>query len=174
MKKTLLEQELTKEQVEWLKSHADHDETNKVIIGARVADWSSAEGKEKRTESFKKTCESFRKWWMHENLKTKFIITPLRDLLSGDNSIQYRMSAKDNYVDFATLGDELCAHTWQCPGQGREFLKALEEYAKNVQLKLTIPTVLNIKLEYILRDNGYTMKEVPYMNDVCELWSKDA
>ena len=25
----------------------------------------------------------------------------------------------------------------------------------------------------ILIDNGYTMKEVPYMDDVCELWSKE-
>lgn len=106
--------------------------------------------------------------------ETKFIITSLKDLPVGDNSLQYRMKANDNYVDFATFDGELCAHTWQCPGQGREFLKALEEYAKNVKLKLTIPTVLNIRLEKILRDNGYTMKEVPYMDDMCELWSKDA
>jgi hypothetical protein len=57
--------------------------------------------------------------------------------------------------------------------EGRIFLKALEEHAIKEGLQLTIPTVLNPKLEKILIDNGYMMKEVPYLESVCELWSKD-
>ena len=106
--------------------------------------------------------------------ETKFTIKPLTDLPIEDNSLQYRMmSTNDGYVEFATLDGEMCAHTWQCPGEGREFLKALEKYADSRKMKLTIPTVLNIRLEKIIKDNGYTMKVVPYMHDVCELWSKE-
>lgn len=105
----------------------------------------------------------------------KFTIQPLKDMPIGDNSLHYRMSSSDGgHVDFGVLDGELCAYTWMCPKEGRAFLKTLETYSNKRKLKLTIPTVLNGALEKILRDNGYTMKEVPYMDDVCELWSKDA
>lgn len=101
-------------------------------------------------------------------------IIKLKDLPSDGGSKQYRMSSHINgHVDFAILDGELCAHTWNCPTEGREFLKELEEHAKKNNLKLTIPTVLSSKLQYILECNGYIMKEVPYMGDICELWSKD-
>lgn len=101
-------------------------------------------------------------------------IQPFKDLPSGDGSEQFRMTLDKGYVDFAILNNELCAHTWQCPGEGKAALSELECFAFDNKLNLTIPTVLNPRLEKILRDNGYTMKSVPYMDDVCELWSKDA
>ncbi len=85
---------------------------------------------------------------------------------------QYRMSSGNGYVDFSILDGEICAHTWHCPGEGRKFLRKLEMYAEGLKLKLTIPTVLSPKLRKILADNGYSIKYVPYMNDVYELWEK--
>ncbi len=99
----------------------------------------------------------------------------LRTVPTTDGSLQKRMESTCGYVDFAILDGELCAHTWECPGEGRRFLKALEEHAKKNGLKLTIPTVLNPKLKHILKDTGYEMKKVwdEYMGEYCELWSKD-
>ena len=85
---------------------------------------------------------------------------------------QCRMSSDNGYVDFSILSDEICAHTWHCPGEGRTFLRELEKYADDLKLKLTISTVLNQKLRKILIDNGYSIKYVPYMDDVYELWEK--
>lgn len=106
---------------------------------------------------------------------TNLTILALTDLPIGDASLQYRIESMTGYVDFAILDGELCAHTWQCPGEGRRFLKALEEHAGKNKLKLTIPTVLNPALEHILKDNGYAMMTVwdKYMNEDCELWSKE-
>jgi len=95
------------------------------------------------------------------------------DIPIADNSRHYRMSSGNHYVDFGVLDGELCAYLWGCPREGRMFLKALEEYAKRENLKLTVPTVLSPRLERILMDNGYSMKEVPYLGDICEVWSKD-
>lgn len=103
-----------------------------------------------------------------------FEIKPLTDMPIGDGSLHYRISKGENFVDFGIMDGEMAAYMWECPMEGRVFLKALEEQAQIRKLKLTIPTILNPRLEKILRDNGYTMKEVPYMDDVCELWSKDA
>ncbi len=102
-------------------------------------------------------------------------IRPLNDLPVGDASLQYRIESKTGYVDFAILDGELCAHTWQCPKEGRRFLKVLEEHAEKKGLKFTIPTVLNPKLMHILKTSGYKkgMVWVDYMDDFCELWSKE-
>jgi len=102
-----------------------------------------------------------------------FEIKPLTDLRISDGSLHYRMSKGESFVDFGVMNGEMAAYNWDRPGEGRIFLKALEDYAKEKKLKLVVPTVLNKKLEAILIDNGYTMKEVPYMDDVCELWSKE-
>lgn len=83
------------------------------------------------------------------------------------------MFSGNHYVDFGVLDGELCAYLWGCPGEGRIFLKALEEYAGNNNLKLTVPTVLSDRLVKILSDNGYSPKEVPYLGDICEVWRKD-
>lgn len=99
-------------------------------------------------------------------------ITELKNLPIGNNVSQCRMSSDNGYVDFSILSDEICAHTWHCPGEGRIFLLELEKYADELKLKLTISTVLNQKLRKILIDNGYSIKYVPYMNDVYELWEK--
>ena len=106
-------------------------------------------------------------------LEPGFEIKPLTNLPIRDRSLHYRMSKDECFVDFGVINGEMAAYMWECPGKGREFLTALEIYSKDAKLKLTIPTVLNIRLEKILRDNGYTMKEVPYMDDVFKLWSKD-
>ncbi|MDD5453926.1 MAG: hypothetical protein PHW62_00300 [Candidatus Ratteibacteria bacterium] len=63
-KKTVLEQELTTEQVNWLKAHPDHDRTKSLVVEARVADWDGI--KEKRIRLFKVACSAFRKWWESE------------------------------------------------------------------------------------------------------------
>jgi len=102
-----------------------------------------------------------------------FEIKPLTDFDIKDGSLHYRIKKGNNYVDFGILCAEMSAYTWECPGEGRIFLKVLEEHAVKKGLKLTIPTVLNPKLEKILEDNGYTMKKEPYLEDVYELWSKD-
>jgi len=99
-------------------------------------------------------------------------ILELNDLPTGDNSKQYRMMSEHGYVDFAILDNELCAHTWFCPSEGRLFLKELELEATKRKLRLTVPTVLSLRLEHILKDNGYTMKKSPYFDDIVELWSK--
>ncbi len=103
-----------------------------------------------------------------------FSISSLKDLPIADASLQYRIESVRGHVDFAILDGELCAHTWQCPKEGRKFLKALEEHAEKKGLKLTIPTVLNPKLAHILKTSGYKKGKiyVDYMNDFCELWSK--
>ncbi len=103
-----------------------------------------------------------------------FEIKLLTDLPVGDGSLHYRLSKGENFVDFGVMDGEMAAYMWECPGEGRVFLRELEEHAQKRKLNLTIPTILNPKLETILVDNGYTMKEVPYMGDMCELWSKDA
>jgi hypothetical protein len=100
------------------------------------------------------------------------IIVEHKDLPSDDGSTQYSMLSDRGKVDFAIYNGELCAHTWECPKEGKWFLKQLEEHAQKLNLKLTIPTVLNPRLQSILERNGYTMKLVPYFDDVCELWSK--
>ena len=99
-------------------------------------------------------------------------IKKLKDSQIIDDSPQYRISSDKGYVDFAILNGEICAHTWRCPGEGRIFLRALEKYADELKMKLTIPTVLNPKLRKILIDTGYSTKYVPYMDDVYELWGK--
>ena len=98
----------------------------------------------------------------------------LEDNVGEDNSKHFRIFKGKHYVDFGILDGEISAYIWGCPHEGRIFLKALEQYAKKNNLKLTIPTVLSPRLEHILEDNGYTKKEVPYLGDICELWSKDA
>ncbi len=102
-------------------------------------------------------------------------IRTLKDLPIADASLQYRMESENGCVDFAILDGELCAHTWECPKEGREFLKSLEEYAKKKGLKLTIPTVLNPALAHILKTSGYKteMVWVDCRDDFCELWSKE-
>jgi len=99
-------------------------------------------------------------------------ITKLKNLPMEDSTPQYRMSSDSGYVDFSILNHEICAHTWHCPGEGRIFLLELEKYADDLKLKLTISTVLNQKLRKILIDSGYSIKYVPYMGDVYELWEK--
>lgn len=91
-----------------------------------------------------------------------------------NGSAHFRMQSNTGgYVAFGIMNGEMSAYEWNCPFQGRKFLKRLENYAIENNLRLTIPTVLNPKLRNILMDNGYTTKEVPYMDDVVELWSKD-
>ena len=102
-----------------------------------------------------------------------FRISELTNMSIGDNSKHFRMTKGRNWVDFSILGGKLAVYMWECPSEGKVFLKALEKYAKKNKLKLIIPTVLNMHLEKILEDNGYTMKEVTYRDDVCELWTKD-
>jgi len=102
--------------------------------------------------------------------EAKFEIKPLTDLPIGDHSLHYKLSKNKSYVDFGIL--EIAAYMWECPTEGRVFIKELDKYAKKNNLKLVIPTVLNPKLETILGEAGYTLKEVPYMGDICELWSK--
>ena len=82
----------------------------------------------------------------------------LKDHIGADGSQHFRMMSEKRHVDFAILDGELCAHTWQAEGEGRSFLKELEQYASSHNLKLTIPTVLNPRLQTILEQNGYTMK----------------
>jgi hypothetical protein len=99
------------------------------------------------------------------------------DIITGDGSRQFNMvSDKNGVVQFATLEDEMCAHTWQCPTEGRAFLNALEQHAKNIKKELTIPTVINPKLVKILLDNNYYPKnENVYFGEcmeVCETWRK--
>ena len=103
-----------------------------------------------------------------------FTVKALTDLPAVDGSKHFRISKGKHYVDFGILDGEMAAYVWGCPGEGRIFLQALEGYAEINNLKLVVPTVLSPRLEHILKDNGYTKKEVPYMGDVCELWSKDA
>lgn len=99
-------------------------------------------------------------------------IIKFKNLPMGDNVPQCRMWSDNGYVDFSILKDQICAHTWHCPGEGRIFLMKLEKYADYLKLKLTISTVLNPKLRKILEENGYSIRYVPYMDDVCELWEK--
>lgn len=106
---------------------------------------------------------------------TDLTIRSLNDLPIGDASLQYRIESETGYVDFAILDGELCAHTWQCPKEGRRFLQALEKHAAKNQLKLTIPTVLNPALAHILKTSNYKKSKVwdYYVSDWCELWSKE-
>lgn len=104
--------------------------------------------------------------------EAKFEIKPRTDLPIGDHSLHYRMFKNKSYVDFGILDGEMATYMWECPTEGKVFLKELEKHAKKNNLKLVIPTVLNPKLEMILKKTGYTMKEVPYLDDICELWSK--
>jgi len=99
-------------------------------------------------------------------------ITKFKNFPIGNNVPQCRISSGNGYVDFSILSDQICAHTWHCPGEVRIFLMELEKYADYLKLKLTIPTVLNHKLRNILMENGYSIKYVPYMDDVYELWEK--
>ena len=82
------------------------------------------------------------------------------------------MFSNSGYVDFSMQSNEICAHTWQCPGEGRIFLRELEKYADDLKFRLTVSTVLNPKLRKILIDSGYSLKYVPYMDNVYELWEK--
>lgn len=91
----------------------------------------------------------------------------------ADGSRHYMMRSEKGRVDFGIMNGELCAYTWNCRGEGRLFLKELEKCAEERNLKLTVPTVLSYRLRRILEENGYSMKEVPYLDDICELWSKD-
>ena len=99
-------------------------------------------------------------------------IEELKNLPVGSSSHQFRMSSDKGYVDFSILDNEICAHTWRCPGEGRIFLRELEKYDDILGLKLTIPTVLNPKLRKILTDNRYSTKLAKYMGDKYELWEK--
>lgn len=99
-------------------------------------------------------------------------IKEFTDIPTPDNSRHFRMFSGNHYVDFGVLDGELCAYLWGCPGEGRVFLKALEKYAKEKGLKVTVPIVLSVRLKKILGDNGYTMKKELYLGDICEIWSK--
>ena len=92
-------------------------------------------------------------------------------------SKQFTLWNGSKRVCFSVMEDELCAHTWNCIGEGREFLKELEWYADFLQLQLTVPTVINPKLRTILEDNGYSKRLVefepePNSVDWVEIWSK--
>ncbi|KGK97631.1 hypothetical protein LI82_12685 [Methanococcoides methylutens] len=97
---------------------------------------------------------------------------------AGDKSKQYIIrSSTGNYVRFAILEEELCAHTWNCIGEGRQFLAELETHAANKGLNLTIPTGINPKLQTILTDNGYHTTTVewfprPDSFEAIDLWVK--
>ena len=99
-------------------------------------------------------------------------IIKFKNLPKESNVSQCRMLSDNGYVDFSILNNEICAHSWHCPGEGHIFLMELEKCADSLKLKLTISTVLNPKLRKILIDNGYSIKYVPYMDDVIELWEK--
>ena len=97
----------------------------------------------------------------------------------GDSSKQYDLiSETGNFVHFAVLDNELCAHTWHCPNEGRVFLEELERYAESKGLKLTIPTVINPKLQKILLDNGYHTTQIewfpePDCFELVDIWVKN-
>lgn len=52
-------------------------------------------------------------------------------------------------------GKELYANVWDCYGEGKRFLKELENYVDMKGLKLIVPNVINPALENILRKAGY-------------------
>jgi elongation factor P--beta-lysine ligase len=62
---SLLEQELTTEQVQWLIKHREHTEAKKLMVLARVANWDHS--KEERHEIFKAGLELFKTWWKLNN-----------------------------------------------------------------------------------------------------------
>ena len=111
---------------------------------------------------------------LNGEMEYPFVVKELNDWPSGDGSKHFRMTYGDKYAGFGVMFHEMAAYMWECPGEGRLFLKELEKHAEKLKVKLVIPTVLNLKLERILKEEGYTMKEVLYMDDICELWTKEA
>lgn len=103
-----------------------------------------------------------------------FTIRSLSDRQIADASIQYRIESVTGYVDFAILEGELCAHTWQCPKEGREFLQALENLAEKAGLRFVVPNVLNPALQHILITSGYLPTKAwdNYMKKECGVWAK--
>lgn len=94
-------------------------------------------------------------------------IEKITDINIVDGSEHYNMiSEKGGTVHFATLGDELCACDWSCPGEGRRFLRELEKYADKKGLELTISNVISPALENILRKADYeeSYKEPSYLD----------
>ena len=83
-----------------------------------------------------------------------FEIKPITDLLIGDGSLHYRMSKGDNFVDFGVFSGEMAAYMWECPGEGRVFLKALEEYANEKKLKL------HLQLNQVVGLNGLRINPI--------------
>lgn len=85
-----------------------------------------------------------------------------------DESEHFKMiSDKGGYVEFSTSLDVLyssnaihcritmCAYDWNCPGEGKIFLKELENYARDKRYRFIISNVVSGALEKILRDAGY-------------------
>ena len=92
-------------------------------------------------------------------------IEEIKDINIMDGSRHFNMiSEKKGTVHFAILGEEMCACDWNCPEEGRKFLKELEKYADEHRLLLTISNVINPRLETILRKAGY---EESYENAGC-------
>lgn len=107
-----------------------------------------------------------------KNIAEECHIIPLFGYQMCDGSLHYRLSKSDAFVDFSIFDGELNAYSWVCPGEGRLFLKAIENHAITNNLKLIIPRVINTRLQNILVDNGYTMKSISYRDDTISVWSK--
>lgn len=96
-----------------------------------------------------------------------------------DGSIHFRMTSEmGGYVEFSISREErekeMYAYEWNCPNEGKIFLKELEKYSDNNGLKLIVNNVINVKLETILRQNGYKEYYVQVgEDDIIQCWSSD-
>lgn len=107
----------------------------------------------------------------------KMKIEELKDIDIRDGSIHYNMissSGKGGKVHFAISedGKEMCAIDFNCPGEGKIFLKELEKYADEHGLLLTISNVISGALEKILKDAGYIDFYIrdEFVDDTMQCW----
>ena len=86
-------------------------------------------------------------------------------IIGVDGSIHKHLKSDHGFVEFAETDDKICAHTWWCSGEGRAFLKQLEDVADEKKKILEIPNVVNGALLKILKDNNYKKDCVPFAPD---------
>lgn len=104
------------------------------------------------------------------------IVREIKNIDIKDGSLHYNMiSENGGKVHFAILGEEMCAIDFSCPGEGKIFLKELEKYADENNLKLYISNVINPKLETILKKAGYIDFYIrdEFVDDTIQCWKKE-
>jgi len=73
-----------------------------------------------------------------------------------------------------TKDKKLIAHTWLCEGEGKQFLKYLEDYAKAHNLRFQICNIMSDRMLNFVKNNGFKshFEFIEEVGEHCDFWER--